>query len=207
MPLDTDPVREQLAEARRNQILDAAATIFAEKGFHRATTKEIAKVAGVSEGTIYNYFDSKADLLIGLMSRLARLRELPEVLSGSLHNDTREFFVAIIQDRLGRIAENQQMLRAILPEILINPELRARFYQQFVHPTATMMEEYLRLRIQAGDIRPVNVPLAVRTVQSLFVGMLVFRLFEDETIQEGWHQMPEMLATLMFDGLSATNQG
>ena len=62
MPTSPDPIREQLIEARRNQILDAAAAVFAEKGFHRATTKEIAKTAGVSEGTIYNYFASKADL-------------------------------------------------------------------------------------------------------------------------------------------------
>ncbi|MCK4450178.1 MAG: helix-turn-helix transcriptional regulator, partial [Anaerolineae bacterium] len=57
----TDPnilFKEQMAKARRAQILDAAATMFAKKGFHRATTKEIAKAASVSPGTIYNYFGS-----------------------------------------------------------------------------------------------------------------------------------------------------
>ena len=47
-----DPIRRQLIEARRNQVLDAAAEAFAEKGFHRATTKDIAGKAGIAEGTI-----------------------------------------------------------------------------------------------------------------------------------------------------------
>ena len=42
----SDPIREQLLEARRNQLLDAAAEVFAAKGFHQSTTKEIAKTAG-----------------------------------------------------------------------------------------------------------------------------------------------------------------
>jgi AcrR family transcriptional regulator len=66
--------RERRATARRQQILDGAAGVFAEKGFARATTKEIAQSADVSEGTIYNYFDSKADLLIGLMGRVAHMQ-------------------------------------------------------------------------------------------------------------------------------------
>ncbi len=46
--------RERRIAARKEQILDAAAQVFAAKGFHRATTKEIAEAADVSEGTIYN---------------------------------------------------------------------------------------------------------------------------------------------------------
>ena len=49
----------QMIEARRTQILMGAAQVFAKKGFHKATTKEIAQAAGVAEGTIYNYFKNK----------------------------------------------------------------------------------------------------------------------------------------------------
>ena len=65
-----DPIQQQLIAARRNQILDAAARVFAEKGFHLATTKDIAKQAGISEGTIYNYFDNKMALLFGILERM-----------------------------------------------------------------------------------------------------------------------------------------
>ena len=46
----------------RQQLLDAAATVFSERGYARATTKEIAKTAGVAEGTIYRHFSDKREL-------------------------------------------------------------------------------------------------------------------------------------------------
>jgi TetR/AcrR family fatty acid metabolism transcriptional regulator len=199
------PIREQLIEARRNQILDAAATVFAEKGFHPATTKEIAKAAGVSEGTIYNYFANKADLLIGMITRLAELEHLDEELVQALQGDARSFLIAIFRDRMTRIQQNHEMIRAVLPEILINSELQERFYQQFVLPIARLLEQYVQARVDRRDIRPVNVPLTVRAIQSMFVGTLVLRIFGDETLLAGWDAMPDVLATLIFDGLSIKN--
>jgi AcrR family transcriptional regulator len=125
MPAPQDPIRAQLVEARCTQLLEAAATVFAEKGFHRATTREIASVAGVSEGTIYNYFDSKEGLLIGIMARLAELESLDEELMEALHGDVRDFFIAMFRHRMGRIQQGQEMLQAVLPEVMVNPELRA----------------------------------------------------------------------------------
>lgn len=208
MAAEQDPIREQLIEARRNQILDAAASVFAEKGYHRATTKEIASVAGVSEGTIYNYFDNKADLLIGMMTRLAELRELPKELEDSLQSDARAFLVAIFRDRMGRtVQSHEKMFQAILPEILTNPELRERYYQEFVQPTATMLEGYIRARVQMGHMRPINVPLAVRAVQGMFVGLLMFRILGDEPIRESWDELPEVIGTIIFEGLSPADRG
>ena len=207
MPTSPDPIREQLIQARRNQILDAAAAVFAEKGFHRATTKEIARTAGVSEGTIYNYFDSKADLLIGILTRLAELEHLDEELADALQSDARDFLVAIFRHRMGLIQQNDEMVQAILPEMLVNLALRERFYQQFLQPTTTLLEQYIQARIELGHIRPLNVPLAVRAVQGMFVGLLVLRILGDETLLSGWDDLPEVLATLIFDGLSPRDGG
>lgn len=207
MSTSPDPIREQLIEARRKQILDAAAKVFAEKGFHRATTKEIAKTASVSEGTIYNYFDSKADLLIGMIARLAELEGLDEELAGALQSNAREFLVAILRHRLGLNQQNDEMVRAILPEMFVNSALRERFYQQFVRPTMALLEQYIQARIELGHIRPLNVPLTVRAVQSMLIGLLVLRISGDEPIRSGWNDLPEVLATLILDGLSPRDGG
>jgi AcrR family transcriptional regulator len=207
MSTSPDPIREQLIQARRNQILDAAATVFAEKGFHQATTKEIARAAGVSEGTIYNYFDSKADLLIGIMTRLAELENLDQELADALQSDVRDFFIAVFRHRMGLVQQNHETMQAILPEMLVNPALRERFYQRFVLPTATLFEQYIQARIELGHIRPLNVPLAVRVVQSMFVGLLVLRILGDETLLSEWDELPELLAALIFDGLSPRGGG
>lgn len=197
-----DPIRQQLIEARRNQILDAAAQVIAEKGFHRATTKEIAGTAGISEGTIYNYFDNKESLLIGLMVRLAQLESLNDELTEALQGDARDFFVAMFSQRSGRIQQGQEMLKAVLPEVMVNPELREQFYRQFVLRIAGVLEGYIRTRVDLGHVRPVDVALTVRVVQSIFVGLLTLRILGDEVLLSRWGDVPGLLATMIFDGLS-----
>jgi AcrR family transcriptional regulator len=55
--------------ARRQQILDAAATVFGGRGFHGARIDDIAASAGLSKGAIYWYFRSKEELAIALAER------------------------------------------------------------------------------------------------------------------------------------------
>jgi AcrR family transcriptional regulator len=59
--------KERVTKQRQQQILDAALEVFAQKGFAHATTAEIARTAGVAEGTIYNYYKDKHDLLISII--------------------------------------------------------------------------------------------------------------------------------------------
>ncbi|WP_342752490.1 TetR/AcrR family transcriptional regulator [Desulfacinum hydrothermale] len=51
---------------KRRRILDAAVSVFAEKGFFQSKVSEIARMAGVADGTIYLYFKNKDDLLISI---------------------------------------------------------------------------------------------------------------------------------------------
>jgi hypothetical protein len=135
------------------------------------------------------------------------LETLDEELMGALQGDVHDFFIAMFRHRMGRIQQGQEMLQAVLPEVMVNPELRERFYQQYVLRIATLLEQYLQARIELGHIRSVNVPLAVRTVQGMFVGLLLLRILGDETLLSEWDELPEVLATLIFDGLSPRDGG
>lgn len=54
---------ESLIAKRRAQMIRGAVTLFKEKGFHRTTTREIAKASGFSIGTLYEYIRTKEDVL------------------------------------------------------------------------------------------------------------------------------------------------
>jgi AcrR family transcriptional regulator len=54
---------QNLVNQRRRQIVDAAVELFIDKGFHRTTTREIARAAGISNGLLYEYVRSKEDVL------------------------------------------------------------------------------------------------------------------------------------------------
>jgi AcrR family transcriptional regulator len=62
--------REQLRQERRQQILEAALAVFGQKGFHAANVSDVAAQAGVSQGTIYWYFESKDELLTAALLTL-----------------------------------------------------------------------------------------------------------------------------------------
>ncbi|WP_280267037.1 TetR/AcrR family transcriptional regulator [Nocardia wallacei] len=57
------PKQEGLAEQRREQIVEAAYEVFTEQGYRATTVSEIARRAGVGQGTVYRYFDSKVEIL------------------------------------------------------------------------------------------------------------------------------------------------
>lgn len=61
--------RTQPADVRREQILDAAARVLVAKGLAEATIADVAADAGIAKGTVYLYFESKAQLLTGLQAR------------------------------------------------------------------------------------------------------------------------------------------
>jgi len=58
----TDVMTDQ--SVRKNKIMEKAKNLFAEKGYHSVTMEEVAEACGVAKGTVYLYFDTKADLFI-----------------------------------------------------------------------------------------------------------------------------------------------
>ncbi|MGD9134080.1 MAG: TetR/AcrR family transcriptional regulator [Desulfobacterales bacterium] len=61
--IPTQVKNPELVERRRRQIADAAVQLFIDKGFHKTTTRQIARAAGFSIGSLYEYFASKEDIL------------------------------------------------------------------------------------------------------------------------------------------------
>src|SRR5215467_11061868 len=97
---EVDPIQAQLIAARRNQILDAAITVFAAKGFERATIKDVAKEAGIADGTIYNYFHNKTALMLSIFDRLNESDQRDEDFSKFTAADFRGFMKAYLRHRL-----------------------------------------------------------------------------------------------------------
>ena len=152
--------REKRIARRLDQILDAAARLFAAKGFHRTTTREIAEAADVSEGTLYNYFDSKNDLLIAIIARLAN-EQPPEIeLTGGVQQGARQLLKALLHITKGSVEQHTLMQQAVLSEILADETLRQRYYQQVLQPTLNALEKQLKLRAALGQIRPLEPSLA-----------------------------------------------
>lgn len=72
MPISNQLVRKSLRQDnRRVQLLDAAAALFAERGFHATSMRDIAKAVNMLSGSIYYHFDSKEDMLLAVYTEAA----------------------------------------------------------------------------------------------------------------------------------------
>lgn len=197
-----DPIQELVTAARRKQILDAATQVFAERGFHRATIKDIARLAGIADGTIYTYFASKTEVLLGILHRLNESAEREQQLMPEHEQDPRSFFTAYLRQRMALLWPNAEVFQAVLPEMLVNEELRELYYQQVLVPTFTVAEHAFQAQQGGeGQIQSPDVPLTVRAIAGLLLGLLTLQLLGDEVIARRWEELPEVLTSLLFDGL------
>ena len=157
---------QRLAATRRGQILDAATAVFAEKGFPRATIKEVARRAGVADGTIYIYFPSKTALLMGILDRMNESDRREADLAPGLAGDFESFFAVYLDHRLAVMAPSFEMLRAVLPELLVDTELRELYFERVIAPTLALGERYIQTLIEQGRLRQTDAALATRSISA-----------------------------------------
>lgn len=115
---------------KRERILQAAISVFADKGFYDARVSEIAKAAGVADGTIYLYFENKDDVLISIFQD--RIEKLLEILGEIAASDRKieEKVRKIVGIQLG-LLEDQRDLAEV---ITVNLRQSSRLLKQYAAP-------------------------------------------------------------------------
>jgi AcrR family transcriptional regulator len=194
--------RQRRINNRRNQILDAAARLFAERGFHRATTRDIAEAADVSEGTLYNYFESKDAFLLAILARLSEVQHMQSRLAQGLPQDARGFLTAVMRNRKSFVQQNNAMLQSVLSEILVDPELRQRYYHELLLPGMQRIENHIRRRIEFGQIKELDSESMTHILTGLMLGLYVLQVLGDPLVTEEWERLSECFTSALFDGVA-----
>ncbi len=196
------PFQEQVAALRRDQILDAAARVFAERGFHRTTVREVAQAAGVANGTIYNHFENKTALLVAILARLNEAERRAIDLAQAQATDVRTFVRNYFHNHLLVFAnENQALLRVVLSEVLVNIEVRERYMRDIVAPTFGTVVQQLSPFATLADVKEEDWLQTIELMSSMLLGVLMVRMLDESAAQRTWNQLPEVLTELFFEGL------
>ncbi|MFI5272231.1 MAG: TetR/AcrR family transcriptional regulator [Ktedonobacterales bacterium] len=167
--------REAQAMQRRNQLLDVARRLFAEKGMERASIKDIAEVAGVAQGLIYHYFRSKDELFWAIIERDGPLPLVGTIFSGSETLPARDYLVPAMTRAHAAMSERRDLLRLVIHEALGRTELQERI-RGLQHLMIGLIASYLDRRVAAGELRPHDtrmtaLMLAGSVFALLFVGL------------------------------------
>ncbi len=199
-----DAIQAQLIAARRGQILDAAARVFASKGFHPTTIKDIAREAGIADGTIYNYFENKTALLLGILEQFRDSVEMEATAFTTVDpTDVRACLRAYLRQPLTALtAHNFEFFRVVMSEIMVNQELRDQFYTKIMLPTVQSVEPLFQQWADQGLIRALDVRLTLRVMGGTIFGLLLEHNMGDPALAEAWDRLPDFIADLLLDGLT-----
>ena len=193
-----DAFQEQLVEARRNQIIDAAIKVVSKQGFRRTTIKQIAKEAGVADGTIYNYFTNKDDILMGIVARLS-VGESQDINTAEARElDFADFVSMFVNPRMDDIVGSYQALKAVLPEMINDAETGRNIYEQIYAPMFAVMEGYFERLIADGQVEGSDPALATRLFASPFMGLLMLWMLGDEHIIANWDSYTKAMEGLLL---------
>lgn len=162
--------RELQKQERRNQLIDTALALFAEKGVESTTISDIAKRAGVAQGLVYHYFDSKDDLLWAIIERHNPLPIISTALTEVADRPVREVLLDLATRVYNLMGEKRSIIVVVAREALTRPELQRRIFA-LQRIGIGLFVEFMRSRIAAGEIRPHNPEVMARMLIGSVVAM------------------------------------
>ena len=155
------PPSEQDNNDKRRQIIDGAGEVFLAKGFDAASMAEIARVAGVSKGTLYVYFKNKEDLFAAIIQRkkslvFEKLREIVEAdmpVAETLHEFGITFGSHLLSDDAIR---GQRIVIGVIDRM---PELADSFFKFGPNTGPVLLANYLARQVELGRLKPIEDPM------------------------------------------------
>jgi len=168
---------------KEKKILDAAIAVIGEKGFSAASTSEIARQAGVAEGTIFRYFKTKKDILRGILIHLGNVIAEPLVVYGLKkilyqegREDLRSGIRLVLKDRMAVINAVFPMLRIVITEAMYHEDIRQILYDKIISRAVEVFEEYHREMVEKGLMKKeIDAVVAGRSILGNLVLFFVYR--------------------------------
>ena len=192
---------------KRELILAAAQEIFFEKGYHGATSEEIAKRAGVGKGTLYQYFDSKLDIFIETHQRyIERYSDNMSKLIDD-HASFQENLQRVVQFHIAHMRELDRFAMHMTSELPIEMagSKGAVIVKNVQNSVRVVLERLIENGKQRGEIRDVDTRLITGYLMGNFFG-LAYLIREIRTDDERKQQLGEEVVQTVLYGLSANTK-
>ena len=202
------PKFRRRAEARPDEVLDAALALFIENGFAGTRVEDVAKRAGLSKGAVYLYFPSKEALVEGLIRRaVVPVADTALAALVDYQGDPRIVITAVLKMIAHRLRDPKilAMPKLIFREIASFPDLARMYRAEVLDRVLPVVTGLIRRGVDQGYLRQVDPDLTVRSI----IGPLMLHIAMAEIfglMPEGGLHMDKLVdnhLSILFDGLSA----
>jgi TetR/AcrR family fatty acid metabolism transcriptional regulator len=160
--------KEQQVELLRNEILNAAVEVFKECGYEKATIKKIAEKAEVADGSIYNYFENKRDILLSLFEKMKEATTVNFTILPENKGDLGKILSAIM---IAQLDQNSivPMFTLLLHEAGVDPVVRKKFNEQLKEMRNERVDFYKQLE-KSGLMRKVSASTMTILISVIAIG-------------------------------------
>jgi AcrR family transcriptional regulator len=187
-------------DIRCEQILDAAAKLFASQGYENSTVDDIAKSSGLSKGSIYYYFRSKLEILFALTERSVNQTEHADLRVAAvgrygpqaIYKLPRELYTLdqLHPDRINLLGQLYSLASR-------HPEIRERlveYHRRWDNASAELIEQ----AINEGQIKPVDGKLIGQSISCLYYGVYLRKQLDPDV---NFVAVMESATKLLYDAL------
>ena len=203
---ETMPAKERRFRRRRGEVIDAAAAVFAEKGYHGASTKDIADRLGIRQGSLYYYFSSKEAALgevcaIGVDSFVQRIGAI-----AAGDQSAADKVRAAVANHLDPLRDRRDYVRVFLNDRQELPADSRHRIGRMTRRYEALVEGILREGVRRGEFRrDLDCRLAALALIGLCNSVLVWygRRIRSVPLE----RIAEAYAALFLSGVAAPAEG
>jgi AcrR family transcriptional regulator len=201
---------EELTD-KQKKIIVSAIESFAEKGYSATSTSEIAKKAGVAEGTIFRHYKTKKDLLLAIVAPVMAkfvapfiIKDLQKVLNQD-YEQFEDLLKAMLENRRAFLVKNLPTLKILMQEIPFHPELRELFKEHIALKIYAQFEKLVEHYQARGQIIEMPAYSVFRMTFTSIFGFLIARYMI--LPEANWDDEAEAERTIQFimHGLAGPN--
>ena len=182
------------SSSTRDKILGTALKLFSKKGYLGATTKEIAKEAGIAEVTLFRHFPSKERLFEEVLNTYSFLPILRGLLPEISHMSSQKALTVIAKKFLDTLDSRKEMIQIMNSEMRRYPEKIYKIYHEFIGEMIKTLASYFQLMYTKGILREFDTESGARAFLGMFFSYFNAREFHmfkkyrdidtDKTIRE-----------------------
>jgi AcrR family transcriptional regulator len=175
-------LRARLREAARQAVLDSAEAVFCERGIAAAGVEEIAERAGVSVGTIYNYFGDRAGLLAAILEgeRQQLIEGADASLAATERRPFRERLDSLLDVTLSHLREHHRLFTLLMEDELAYVRAAVHRHRCMTKEVMERVEGLIQSGINDGTLAPEHGTLYPALVTGMVKGVFMGHLLKGD---------------------------
>ena len=202
VPFKEQTRRERRIERQRKIIMDAAAELFAQRGYQATTTRDISDAVDIGESTLYGYFSSKKDVLQVILSHQAEMVDV--LLVHIIELEDPQSFVNLVDLLMEKILTRTVYNRVLIAEAWTDDEVLQSYVIAHWQPVMQTLKNFISMKIANGIFRPIEPDLGARMIVGSFIAAIlpVLRGVEPSPSQEQRHRLAIMIVETISNGFN-----